>query len=173
MPNEKTAAAVQAVVKEMPKETAVQNAREQVNRNTAITILDRSLGGGLPSGSVVYLYADPKSMAEVFLYQFTQARKTYYFSNERHPRHIIRDIQNYGFKINNIMFVDIYRAYSITAQGEMVDNVGNEFADAKIVEFTESTLNTIIEEGGEAGADINLIFDSFSFYLPLRVHRGG
>ena len=175
MPNEKTAASVQAVVKEMPKasaETAVQNAREQVNRNTAITILDRSLGGGLPSGSVVYLYADPKSMAEVFLYQFTQARKTYYFSNERHPRHIIRDIQNYGFKINNIMFVDIYSAYYITAQGEMVDNVGNEFADAKIVEFTESNLKKIIAEGGEAGADINLIFDSFSFYLNLSVNPG-
>src|SRR5574341_738603 len=73
----------------------------QVNRTTAIPILDRSLGGGLPSGAVVYILADAVSMAEVFLYQFTQARKTYYFSHERHPRYVLGDIRNYGFKSDN------------------------------------------------------------------------
>ncbi len=113
------------------------------NRTTGISILDRILGGGLPSGSVTYLYADATSMAEVFLYQFSQARKSYYFCNERRPQYVMRDIKNYGFSTDNITFVDIYSAYYLTAMGEMVDNVGNEFVDPKIVEFTEATLKKI------------------------------
>jgi KaiC/GvpD/RAD55 family RecA-like ATPase len=173
MADEKKATLVQATAPQQTKVAAAPDittaAAAQVNRSTAISILDRTLGGGLPSGSVVYIYADAKSMAEVFLYQFTQARKTYYFSAERHPKYVMNDIKNYGFKLDNITFVDIYSAYYITAQGEMVDNVGNEFVDAKIVEFTESNLKKITAEGS---ADINLIFDSFSFYLNLHVNPG-
>ena len=154
-----------------PSSSIAEIVPKQVNRSTAIPILDRTLGGGLPSGAVVYIFADAKSMAEVFLYQFTQARKTYYFSNERHPKYILRDIKNYGFKTDNIKFVDIYSQYYLTAHGEMVDNVGNEFVDAKIVEFTESNVKKIMMEG-EGEMDINLIFDSFSFYLNLKVNPG-
>ncbi|MCX9010346.1 MAG: RAD55 family ATPase [Candidatus Methanoperedens sp.] len=161
-PQAKVAAAAEKVVEKVP---------ERINRTTAIPILDRTLGGGLPSGAVVYIFADAKSMAEVFLYQFTQARKTYYFSNERHPKYVMRDIQNYGFKADNIVFVDIYSAYYITPHGEMVDNVGNEFVDAKVVEFTESNLGKIASEA-EGTMDINIIFDSFSFYLNLNVNPG-
>jgi len=161
-PQAKVAAAAQKVA---------EKTLERVNRTTAIPILDRTLGGGLPAGAVVYIYADAKSMAEVFLYQFTQARKTYYFSNERHPKYVLRDIQNYGFKADSIAFVDIYSAYYITAQGGMVDNVGNEFVDAKVIEFTESNLRKIASET-EGTMDINIIFDSFSFYLNLNVNPG-
>ena len=174
MPNAKKASLLQPVAIQKPLESAslqVGKSPEQVNRSTAISILDRNLGGGLPSGSVVYLYADAKSMAEVFLYQFTQSRKTYYFANERQPKYILRNIQNYGFKTDNVSFVDIYSAYYVTPHGEMVDNLGNEFVDAKIVEFTESSLKKIAVEG-EGGMDINLIFDSFSFYLNLNVNPG-
>ncbi len=172
----KKLAATQTLLKEHSSELSSGNliaekVPAQVNRTTAIPILDRSLGGGLPSGAVVYILADAVSMAEVFLYQFTQARKTYYFSNERHPRYVLRDIQNYGFKSDSITFVDVYSAYYITAHGEMVDNVGNEFVDAKIVEFTESNLKRIMSEGAD-NVDINIIFDSFSFYLDLNVNPG-
>ncbi len=142
---------------------------QKQNRSTGIEVLDRTLGGGLPSGSVTYIYADAKSMAEVFLYQFTQARKTYYFSNERRPQYVLHDIGNFGFKTSDIVFVDIYSEYYFTAHGEMVDNVGNEFVDAKIVEFTEYNLKRILAEGEE---DINIIFDTFSFYLNLKVNPG-
>ena len=175
MPDEIKAALLQSVVKERAKEASAGDLTSKVavqtTRITGITILDRSMGGGLPSGSLVYINADPKSMAEVFMYQFTQARKSYYFSNERHPKYVMRDIQNYDFKPDNITFVDIYSAYYLTAQGEMVDNIGNEFVDAKIVEFTESNLKKIASDV-EAGGDINIIFDSFSFYLNLNVNPG-
>ena len=165
---------IKAALKEKSKGTAqveitADKIPEQVTRSTSISILDRTMGGGLPSGSVVYIFADPKSMAEIFLYQFTQARKTYYFSNERRPAYVMRDIKNYGFKPGNVTFVDIYSAYYLTAQGEMVDNVGNEFVDAKIVEFTESTLKKI---QAQEESDINIIIDSFSFYLSLNVNVG-
>lgn len=141
----------------------------QVNRTTGIMLLDRTLGGGLPSGSTVYLYADAKSMAEVFLYQFTQARKSYYFSTERRSDYVKRNIESFGFTTKNITFVDIYAEYYVTQHGEMVDNVGNEFVDSKIVEFTEHNLEKIMVEGEQ---DINIIFDSFSFYLLLNVNAG-
>ncbi|MFZ3060198.1 MAG: ATPase domain-containing protein [Candidatus Methanoperedens sp.] len=139
------------------------------NRTTGISILDRTLGGGLPSGSVAYIHADATSMAEVFLFQFTQARKSYYFSNERRPVYVMHDIRNFGFKTDDITFVDIYSEYYISSHGEMVDNIGNEFVDAKIVEFTEYNLKKILAEEEQ---DINIIFDSFSFYLNLNVNPG-
>jgi KaiC/GvpD/RAD55 family RecA-like ATPase len=148
---------------------AVPVLKETQNRTTGIPILDRTLGGGLPSGSVAYIYADAKSMAEVFLYQFAQARKTYYFSNGRRPMYVLRDIEGFGFKTSDIIFVDIYSEYYFTAHGEMVDNTGNEFVDAKIVEFTEYNLKKIMAEEED---DINIIFDSFSFYLNLNINPG-
>lgn len=152
-----------------PEVSILKGLPEKKNRTTGIEILDRTLGGGLPSGSVTYIYADAKSMAEVFLYQFTQARKSYYFSNERRPMYVMRDIESFDFKTSDITFVDIYSEYYFTAHGEMVDNVGNEFVDAKIVEFTEYNLKKILAEEEE---DINIIFDSFSFYLNLKVNPG-
>ncbi|RLG30085.1 hypothetical protein DRO03_05495 [Methanosarcinales archaeon] len=44
-------------------------------KSTGIFILDRNLGGGLPSGSVVGLSGDPKSVSEIFLHQSTQTRE--------------------------------------------------------------------------------------------------
>jgi KaiC/GvpD/RAD55 family RecA-like ATPase len=142
---------------------------QQINRCTGISLLDRTLGGGLPSGSVAYIYADAKSSAEVFLYQFTQARKTYYFSTERRSAFITRDMKNCGFNTKDITFVDIYNEYYVTPHGEMVDNLGNEFVDSKIIEYTEHNLEKIM---GEDEKDVNIIFDSFSFYLSLNLNPG-
>ncbi|HIH44374.1 MAG TPA: recombinase RecA [Candidatus Methanoperedenaceae archaeon] len=138
-------------------------------KSTGITMLDRNLGGGIPSGSVIYFLADPMSMAEVFLYQFTQARKTYYFTTERRPKFVEKDINNLNFKINNVVFIDIYSEYYMTPHGEMVDNVGNEYVDSKIVEFTEYHLHKI---RNLAEHEVNVIIDSFSFYLSLNVNPG-
>ncbi|CAD7770736.1 KaiC [Candidatus Methanoperedenaceae archaeon GB50] len=137
--------------------------------STGITALDRSLGGGVPAGSVIYILADPESMSEIFLYQFTQPRKTYYFTTERRPQYLIQDIASLGFKIDKITFVDIYSEYYMSPQGEMIDNTGNEYVDAKIVELTEEHLKNIqnIEEG-----ESNIIIDSFSFYLSLNLNPG-
>ncbi len=68
--------------------------------SSGIFVLDTNFGGGLPAGSVIYLSAATKSMSEIFLYQFTQSRKTYYFSTERRPKYVQNDIQNLNFDVS-------------------------------------------------------------------------
>ncbi len=137
---------------------------------TGIFVLDRSLGGGLPERSLVYFSADSRSMSEVFLYQFTQARKTYYFTTSRRPKFIQNDIANLNFDTSNISFIDVYSEYYLTPFGEMIDTVGNEYVDAKIIEFTEYNLKNILNES--MNEDVNIIFDNFSFYMNLNVNLG-
>jgi len=50
---------------------------------TGIPVLDRELGGGLPTGSVVVLKADPSSQSELFLNTFTHVRETLYLTTVR------------------------------------------------------------------------------------------
>ena len=52
----------------------------------------------------------------------------------------------------------------------MIDTVGNEYVDAKIIEFTEYNLKNILNES--MNEDINIIFDNFSFYMNLNVNLG-
>ncbi len=137
---------------------------------TGIYVLDRNLGGGLPISSMVYFSADPRSMSEVFLYQFTQSRKTYYFTTSRKPKYVQQDIMNLNFNPYNIVFIDVYSEYYYTPLGDMIDNVGNEFVDSKIIEFTEYNLLNIQNEAKEE--PVNIIFDNFSFFMGLNVNPG-
>ncbi|WP_319507424.1 RAD55 family ATPase [uncultured Methanolobus sp.] len=138
--------------------------------STGILVLDRTLGGGLPAGSLTYFSADPRSMSEVFLYQFTQSRKTYYFTTSRKPRFVLNDVINLGFDPSNIIFVDIYSEYYCTTCGDKSDNIGNEFIDSKIIDFTEFNLRNIANDS--SGEEVNIIFDSFSFFMELTVNKG-
>ena len=138
--------------------------------SSGIYVLDRSIGGGIPGGSVIYISASTKSMSEVFLYQFTQSRKTYYFCTERRPKYVRRDIENMNFDTSQIIFVDVYGSYFMSPHGEMIDNVGNEYVDAKIVEFMEYNLKSILSE--ETEGEINIIIDTFTFFMNLNLNTG-
>ena len=50
---------------------------------TGISVLDREFGGGLPSGSVVVLKADPASQSELILDRFTRVRACRYLTTVR------------------------------------------------------------------------------------------
>ncbi|WMW25237.1 RAD55 family ATPase [Methanolobus sediminis] len=139
-------------------------------KSTGISVLDRTLGGGVPAGSLTFFSADPRSMSEVFLYQFTQSRKTYYFTTNRRPRFVLNDVINLGFDPSNIIFVDIYSEYYCTSGGEISDNLNNEFIDSKILEFTEYNLRNIANDS--SGEDVNIIFDSFCFFTGLTANKG-
>ncbi|WP_321428574.1 RAD55 family ATPase [uncultured Methanolobus sp.] len=139
-------------------------------KSTGILVLDRTLGGGLPAGSLTFFSADSRSMSEVFLYQFTQSRKTYYFTTSRRPRFVLNDVINLGFDPSNIIFVDIYSEYYCTSCGEISDNLNNELMDAKIIEFTEYNLRNIANDSN--GEDVNIIFDSFCFFTGLTANKG-
>jgi len=149
---------------------STEAAPAQVLKPTGITILDRNLGGGLPSGSVVYISADSKSMSEVFLHQFTQSRKTFYIVTGRRPKYVAWDIQNMGYDTSEITFIDVYSEYYITEHGDLVDNVGNEYVDNQIIEFMIYNLQSI--QSDEESVDINIMIDTFSFFLDLNVNVG-
>ncbi len=138
--------------------------------STGISVLDRNLGGGLPIGSVTYFTADPRSMSEVFLYQFTQSRRTFYFTTGRRSKHVLGNIAGMGFDTSSINFIDVYNEYYFTASGERSQNLGNEIMDSKIVEYMEFNLRNIATE--YADEEITLIIDSFSFFLNLNVNSG-
>lgn len=138
--------------------------------SSGIYVLDRSIGGGIPGGSVVYISATTKSMSEVFLYQFSQSRKTYYFCTERRPKYVQQDIANMNFDTSQIVFVDVYGSYFMSQNGEMIDIGGNGFMDAKIVEFMEYNLKSILSE--ETDGEINIIVDTFTFFMNLNLNSG-
>ena len=50
---------------------------------TGISVLDRQFGGGLPSGSVVVLEADPDSQSELILNRFARIRRCRYVTTVR------------------------------------------------------------------------------------------
>jgi KaiC/GvpD/RAD55 family RecA-like ATPase len=137
--------------------------------STGISVLDRNIGGGLPGGSMIYVLADAAGMAEIFLYQFTQSRKTYYFTTSRRPKYVLKDILSLNFDIKNIIFIDVYSEYYLTPSGEMIDNIGNEYADTKLLEFVEYNLKNIRND--DRRGDINIIFDNFSFIMNLNVNQ--
>jgi len=51
--------------------------------STGVGPLDREIGGGIPSGTLVALFADPASQAELFLQEFAARQDTLYLSAER------------------------------------------------------------------------------------------
>ncbi|WP_144799136.1 RAD55 family ATPase [Halorubrum depositum] len=50
---------------------------------TGISVLDREFGGGIPSGSVVALKADPASQSELILDRFARVRECRYLTTVR------------------------------------------------------------------------------------------
>ncbi|GAB3694557.1 RAD55 family ATPase [Halorubrum pallidum] len=52
---------------------------------TGISVLDREFGGGLPSGSVVVLTADPASQSELIIDRLSRVRECRYLTTVRSP----------------------------------------------------------------------------------------
>ncbi len=135
-----------------------------VKKSTGLEILDKSLGGGIPTGSLVYFAADPKSMSEVFLFHFVSPRTTYYFAADRRPKYIEEDMRRQNFDLKNLNFIDVYKMYyedaaSIGLERENIDNY--------ILEFLENELQNLLLTGKK---DFTCIVDSFSFFLELNIN---
>lgn len=81
-------------------------------KSSGVPLLDNILGGGIPAGSVVCCLINPKSMAEVLIYQLSSIGKVLYFTTERKPEHVLQGSQQLGFDSNNISFVDIYSKFN-------------------------------------------------------------
>jgi len=51
--------------------------------STGVTPIDRKIGGGIPPGTLLALFADPASQSELFLHEFAAHQDTLYLSAER------------------------------------------------------------------------------------------
>lgn len=79
---------------------------------SGVPLLDSIMGGGIPAGSTVCCLINPKSMAEVLIFQLASVGKVLYFTTERKPEHIEQGAKELGFDTKNISFVDIYSKFN-------------------------------------------------------------
>ncbi|MDY6779600.1 MAG: RAD55 family ATPase [Halobacteria archaeon] len=107
--------------------------------STGIDILDTRLDGGFPEGSVVTLIADPKSTAELFLYDLASTRRTHYVTTARTEENIVRNLQQLNRDPSDINVVDITSAEDSDEVDEIVSGMLKE-----------------------VGPEDNMIFDTFS-----------
>ncbi len=128
---------------------------------TGLSMLDNVMGGGLSSGSMVYVISDPEIDSEIFLFHFTQPRKSYYITTEREPKYIIQEMEKLGFDISCIEFIDVFSAYHLPLTTERE----GENTDHRVLEFMKRKLQGIKEK------DAIIIFDTFNFFPLLNVSR--
>lgn len=130
---------------------------------TGLDLLDARLEGGVLSGSVVTINADPLAMPEVFLYKFTEARRTIYVTTERKAEYVQEEMNTMGIRPFDIKFVDIYSHHYLDEYGEL--RTGGEYEDRRTLDYVLETLKKIRMEEKEA----NIIFDNFSFFGELEI----
>lgn len=86
--------------------------KKVVIKSSGVPLLDSVLGGGIPSSSMVCCLINPKSMAEVLIYQLASVGKVLYFTTERKPEDVLQGSKQLGFDTKNISFVDIYSKFN-------------------------------------------------------------
>ncbi len=131
---------------------------ELVRLPTGIDILDRNLNGGIPSGSLVYFGAYPRSMPEVFLYELTVPRKTYYVTTDKEPKHVTRNMGELDFDTSDVHFVDVHDEY----YNKFLPGTQNDQAAKNILQYLNNWLDSL-KNSGET--NFTMIFDSFSFLV--------
>ena len=130
---------------------------------TGLSILDRTLNGGIPKGSLVYFTAEPITQPEVFLFEFTVPRKTFYFTTDKSFINIERHMSELNISYEQIEFFDVREEFygnilnTATEPGE---------AERRLIEFIDSKIDYIYTSGE---SDFTIIFDNFSFLIDLGI----
>ena len=152
----------QEIVKGQPPEEQRESI-EKTRLPTGIDILDRNLNGGLPSGSLVYFSAYPRSTPEVFLFELAIPRKTFYITTHKNPRFILRNMMELDFETSNIVFINLHEEFYEKLLPSLTDR---RIAGKKLVQYLHEWLDTVVESGEN---NFTIIFDSFSFLLELGI----
>jgi archaellum biogenesis ATPase FlaH len=159
---------IAGVIEERKAESAISiDDRPQGTGNgrlpTGIDILDRNINGGLPAGSLVYFSADPKSMPEVFLYELSAPRKTYYIITHTSPVYVKRNMDELDLRYDSIEFIDLHEEYYNRILPATSDR---HVAAKKLVSYLGVLLNELKKKGDR---NFTIIFDSFSFLVDLGI----
>jgi KaiC/GvpD/RAD55 family RecA-like ATPase len=152
---------VELAVPEAPKESTEQVPPNRLS--TGLSILDRTLNGGIPKGSLVYFSAEPITQPEIFLFEFTIPRKTFYFTTDRSEENLKRHMSELNFSYDQIEFIDIRQEYydniylTSTEPGE---------GERRLYELIDSRLDYIYSTGE---SNYTIIFDHFSLLIDMNI----
>jgi KaiC/GvpD/RAD55 family RecA-like ATPase len=153
-------------------ETQEQVAIEKVDKGepvssnrlkTGLDILDRTLNGGIPKGSMVYFSAEPVTQPEIFLFEFTLPRKTFYFTTDKSADNVRLHMSELNFSTEQIEFVDIRKEYY---DDIYVTSSEHGEGERRLYELIDSRLDYIYSTGE---SDYTIIFDNFSFLVDMNI----
>ncbi len=130
---------------------------------TGLSILDRTLNGGIPKGSLVYFSAEPVTQPEIFLFEFTLPRKTFYFTTDKSEENIKRHMAELNISSDNIEFFDIRKEYY---DNIYVTSTEHGEGERRLYELIDSKLDYIYSSGE---SNYTIIFDHFSFLLDMNI----
>jgi KaiC/GvpD/RAD55 family RecA-like ATPase len=141
---------------------------------TGILGLDVQLGGGVPPGTTILIFAQPGSSAELFAQQFVyggllEGEEVYYFSTEHPIDEVIRDMKNFNWDVEEdlkkgrLEFIDAYslRFYNILPRHLATDISAKEFLKKNIDAM--NLLKSIVSE--PRIKTYRGVIDSISFFL--------
>ena len=131
--------------------------------STGLSILDRTLNGGIPKGSLVYFTAEPITQPEIFLFEFTTPRKTFYFTTDKSEENIKRHMAELDFSYEQIEFFDIRKEYY---DNIYVTSTEHGEGERRLYEYIDSRLDYIYATGE---SNYTIIFDHFSFFIDLNI----
>lgn len=132
---------------------------------TGVDILDRNLNGGLPCGALVYFSANPKSMPEVFLYELSTPRKTYYITTHKNPRYIKRNMKELDFESPGMEFINLHEEYYHKILPATSDR---QAASKKLAQYMNDWLDGLKKKKED---NFTIIFDNFSFLIDLGIEK--
>lgn len=93
---------------------------------TGIDIIDRKLGGGIPGGAIVTLSASAASQSELFLYEFSGARRTVYLSTIRTEQTVESTLANRGVDLDAVEVVRIDPEAPLDHARDLLDDLPAE-----------------------------------------------
>lgn len=141
---------------------------------TGIVGLDVQLGGGVPPGTTILLFAEPGASAELFAQQFVNGglsggEEVYYFSTEHPTNEIVADMKNFGWDVkeyldnNKFEFIDAYslRFYNALPKHLSIDLSAKDFLKQNIDAM--NLLKSVVTEKREGR--YRGVIDSLSFFL--------
>jgi KaiC/GvpD/RAD55 family RecA-like ATPase len=130
---------------------------------TGLSILDRTLNGGIPKGSLVYFSAEPLIQPEIFLFEFTTPRKTFYFTTDKSADNIQRHMAELNFSHDQIEFIDIRQEYY---DNIYVTSTEHGEGERRLYELIDAKLDYIYSTGE---SNYTIIFDHFSFLIDMNI----
>jgi KaiC/GvpD/RAD55 family RecA-like ATPase len=130
---------------------------------TGLSILDRTLNGGIPKGSLVYFSAEPVSQPEIFLFEFTLPRKTFYFTTDKSEDNIKRHMTELNISYDHVEFFDIRQEYY---DNIYVTSTEHGEGERRLYELIDTKLDYIYSSGE---SNYTIIFDHFSFLIDMSI----